>query len=69
MQNMKICPYPGLRPFNENEAIFFKGRDKHIEQVVAQLEQNKFIMLTGASGDGNTTTYAIKRAIALGQLQ
>ena len=55
MHDIKICPYPGLRPFNENEAIFFKGRDKHIEQVVAQLEQNKFIMLTGASGDGKSS--------------
>ena len=55
MHNMNICPYPGLRPFNENEAIFFKGRDRHIEQVVAQLEQNKFIMLTGASGDGKSS--------------
>ncbi len=55
MSENKICPYPGLRPFNENEAIFFKGRDKHIEQVVAQLEQNKFIMLTGASGDGKSS--------------
>ena len=55
MNEPKICPYPGLRPFNENEAIFFKGRDKHIEQVVAQLEQNKFIMLTGASGDGKSS--------------
>ena len=55
MNELKICPYPGLRPFNENEAIFFKGRDKHIEQVVAQLEQNKFIMLTGASGDGKSS--------------
>ena len=32
----KICPYPGLRPFNEEESIFFKGRDEHITQIVHQ---------------------------------
>jgi len=50
-----ICPYPGLRPFTEEESIYFKGRDTHIEQVIAQLEQKKFLMLTGASGDGKSS--------------
>ena len=50
-----ICPYPGLRPFTEKESIFFKGRDTHISQVIAQLEQRKFVMLTGASGDGKSS--------------
>jgi len=31
-----ICPYPGLRPFTEGESIYFKGRDTHIEQIIAQ---------------------------------
>jgi len=50
-----ICPYPGLRPFTEEESIYFKGRDEHIEQVIAQLEEKKFLMLTGASGDGKSS--------------
>jgi len=50
-----ICPYPGLRPFNENEAIFFKGRDEHIKKIIAQLSHSKFIMVTGASGDGKSS--------------
>lgn len=50
-----ICPYPGLRPFNEHESIFFKGRDEHIKQIIAQLAKNKFIMITGASGDGKSS--------------
>lgn len=54
-KNPKICPYPGLRPFTEEESIFFKGRDFHIEQIIAQLEVKKFIMLTGASGDGKSS--------------
>lgn len=50
-----ICPYTGLRAFTEEESIYFKGRDGHIEQATAQLEKNKFLMLTGASGDGKSS--------------
>lgn len=55
MEEQLICPYPGLRPFNEDEAIFFKGREEHIEQIIKQLEAKKFLMLTGASGDGKSS--------------
>lgn len=51
----KKCPYPGLRPFNEEEAIYFKGRDLHIRQITKQLEERKIIMITGASGDGKSS--------------
>ena len=50
-----ICPYPGLRPFTEEEAIFFKGRDLHIRQIVKLLETNKMAFITGASGDGKSS--------------
>ncbi|HTE34607.1 MAG TPA: hypothetical protein VK666_29715, partial [Chryseolinea sp.] len=50
-----ICPYTGLRPFAEEESIYFKGRDEHIDQATKQLQINKFIMLTGASGDGKSS--------------
>ena len=50
-----ICPYPGLRPFTEEESIFFKGRDLHIRQIVKLLEQNKMAFITGASGDGKSS--------------
>lgn len=54
-EDFKICPYTGLRPFTEEESIYFKGRDEHIEKATRQLEKNKFIMLTGASGDGKSS--------------
>ncbi len=54
-QEKTICPYPGLRPFNEEESIFFKGREEHIEKIISLLEKNKFLMLTGASGDGKSS--------------
>ena len=43
LDDIKICPYTGLRPFTEEESIYFKGRDEHIEQATRQLEKNKFI--------------------------
>lgn len=55
MEETAICPYTGLRPFTEDESLYFKGRDEHIEQATKQLEKNKFIMLTGASGDGKSS--------------
>jgi hypothetical protein len=51
----KVNPYPGLRPFSEKESIFFKGRDLHIRQIIKQLERNKIIVITGASGDGKSS--------------
>ena len=54
-EQQTICPYTGLRSFTEEESIYFKGRDEHIKQATAQLEKNKFLMLTGASGDGKSS--------------
>ena len=48
-------PYPGLRPFTEQEAIFFKGRDSHIDKIQKELLDKKFLMVTGASGDGKSS--------------
>src|SRR5258706_9556309 len=50
-----VCPYPGLRSFTEDESLYFKGRDQQIEQISDLLEQNKFLMLTGASGEGKSS--------------
>ena len=54
-EETSICPYTGLRPFTEEESLYFKGRDEHIDQATKQLKKNKFIMLTGASGDGKSS--------------
>lgn len=50
-----ICPYTGLRAFSEEESIFFKGRDTQINQITGLLEKNKFLMVTGASGEGKSS--------------
>ncbi|MFZ9387279.1 MAG: ATP-binding protein [Chitinophagaceae bacterium] len=50
-----ICPYTGLRSFTEEESLYFKGRDQQVDQITALLEQNKFLMVTGASGEGKSS--------------
>ncbi|HCW05995.1 MAG TPA: hypothetical protein DGG95_01375, partial [Cytophagales bacterium] len=50
-----ICPYAGLRSFTEEESLYFKGRDYQIEQISELLEKNKFLMVTGASGEGKSS--------------
>jgi len=51
----QICPYTGLRSFTEEESLYFKGREDDIDQATGQLQRNKFLMLTGASGDGKSS--------------
>lgn len=50
-----FCPYIGLRPFEEKETVFFHGRERHIGKILEQLREKKFIMITGASGDGKSS--------------
>ena len=50
-----VCPYTGLRSFTEDESLYFKGRDSQVDQVIDLLEQNKFLMVTGASGEGKSS--------------
>src|SRR5688572_18148316 len=50
-----ICPYTGLRSFTEEESLYFKGRDSQVDQITALLERNKFLMVTGASGEGKSS--------------
>lgn len=51
----KICPYTGLRSFSPEESLYFRGREVHVEKVVELLQEKKFLMLTGASGDGKSS--------------
>lgn len=55
LENDQICPYTGLRSFTEEESLYFKGREEDIDQATVQLQKNKFLMLTGASGDGKSS--------------
>jgi len=49
------CPYPGPRSFNEDESLFFKGRDQYLDEITKKLEEHHFLLVTGASGDGKSS--------------
>jgi hypothetical protein len=50
-----ICPYAGLRTFTEDEAIYFRGRESHVAKCLGLLVEQRFVMITGASGDGKSS--------------
>jgi WD40 repeat protein/energy-coupling factor transporter ATP-binding protein EcfA2 len=49
------CPYPGLRPFNSDEAHLFFGRARQIGDMLARLETRRFLAVVGASGCGKSS--------------
>ncbi|MBX3616565.1 ATP-binding protein [Nitrosomonas sp.] len=50
------APYVGLRPFEEEEALLFFGRETHVHDVLAKLgHQQRFIAVIGASGSGKSS--------------
>ena len=50
-----ISPYPGPRSFNEDESLYFKGRDQYLGEITKKLEKHHFLMVTGSSGDGKSS--------------
>jgi tetratricopeptide (TPR) repeat protein/energy-coupling factor transporter ATP-binding protein EcfA2 len=52
---MSQQPYPGLRPFYENEVDIFFGREDQIDEKLIKLEKNHFLMVLGPSGCGKSS--------------
>ena len=48
-------PYPGLRPFAEEDSPHFRGRDAEIEQLLNLLAVQRFVLVTGTSGSGKSS--------------
>jgi energy-coupling factor transporter ATP-binding protein EcfA2 len=49
------CPYPGLRPFDSDEAELFFGRARQIGDMLERLEQHRFLAVVGVSGCGKSS--------------
>jgi ABC-type multidrug transport system fused ATPase/permease subunit len=52
---MQVCPYRGLEPFREEDAVFFCGRDNAIRDLVSQIQTNSFVAVVGPSGSGKSS--------------
>ncbi len=48
-------PYPGLRPFEQDEAHLFFGREAQIADMLARLEDHRFLAVIGTSGCGKSS--------------
>lgn len=48
-------PYVGLRPFFFEDSLYFFGRDRQINDLLALLRQNRFLGVVGSSGSGKSS--------------
>jgi len=48
-------PFPGIRPFKEEESEFFFGREKQINDLEIKLQHVKFVAVVGLSASGKSS--------------
>ena len=48
-------PFPGLRPFREDEEYLFFGRESQIDKIVDKLALARFLAVVGTSGSGKSS--------------
>jgi len=48
-------PYPGLRPFESDEADVFFGREEQTDELLTRLGKTRFLAIIGASGCGKSS--------------
>ncbi len=48
-------PFPGLRPFREDEEYLFFGRESQIDRIVDKLALTRFLAVVGTSGSGKSS--------------
>ena len=50
-----LNPFPGLRPFREDEEYLFFGRENQIDKMVDRLGKTRFLAVVGTSGTGKSS--------------
>ncbi len=48
-------PFPGLRPFQEEEEHLFFGRENQVDAMVDKLAATHFLTVVGTSGSGKSS--------------
>ena len=48
-------PFPGLRPFREDEEYLFFGRENQVDAMVNKLADTRFLAVVGTSGSGKSS--------------
>ena len=52
---LQTNPFPGLRPFQEDEEYLFFGRENQVDTMVDMLAANHFLAVVGTSGSGKSS--------------
>ena len=52
---MKRNPFVGLRPYDDEDAVNFHGRDKEVENLLEIIHKNKLTALVGPPGSGKSS--------------
>ena len=53
--NSEPNPFPGLRPFREDEEHLFFGRENQVDAMVNKLGDTRFLAVIGTSGSGKSS--------------
>jgi hypothetical protein len=53
--SLPLRPYPGLRPFEFNDAPIFFGREQIVEEIIDTLIDRNLIVIHGSSGSGKSS--------------
>jgi WD40 repeat protein/energy-coupling factor transporter ATP-binding protein EcfA2 len=53
--NPILQPFPGLRPYDVDDATLFFGRHTHVAEMISLLERQRFLAVVGASGSGKSS--------------
>ena len=48
-------PYVGLRPFEQEDSLYFFGRREQTMELLEQLSQTRFLAVVGSSGCGKSS--------------
>ncbi|MEM9804997.1 MAG: IMS domain-containing protein [Cyanobacteria bacterium P01_D01_bin.56] len=51
-------PFPGLRPFRQDESDLFFGRENQVNELLRRLQINQFLAVVGTSGSGKSSLVA-----------
>src|SRR5262249_45264745 len=51
----RFNPFPGLRPFQEQEDYLFFGREEQTAELLSLLRQHRFLAVVGTSGSGKSS--------------
>jgi WD40 repeat protein len=51
----RINPFPGLRPFTQEEDYLFFGREEQTVELLQRLAGNRFLAVVGTSGSGKSS--------------